>query len=607
MRNHPRKRGLIMTASVAIAPLVAGCITDPMASSTYNATDLSYNASFRPHVADFDVELSAAGTFKPGEAFTVTARVGADLDVPDVTLRLTALDLPASNNPAGHSRFTTFATWRGTATTNTHEIVSKQFTFPEPGYYRIVAAVAAQKPASQMTSLHADYPEGTTKTLWLVIHPDGGRLTDEYEEQPQDSLRLLFGAYGPYRRPTPHANQQQQPNPDVSGPSASQYADPYYIWGYYEYFDESTETNYYVNDYVPAAGGYVNATCVGYSSSEVLIPDVEEQVITSVNTDGEFNVWCPTEAAYAWDHVEGMIYSRNVGIVDVRNSTGSANGSAFYGWDTDTVTAYAASNRQGHVLTVLSARVPQSSSAFNRSRSEIEARVWESGSDPGGYLPSPDRIEYRRSTTMFNDDGPPMFMHEYGHAFHWKAIEEPDTTGGGICPGHSPPDSTSLSCALIEGFAEMYATFLLADFMTSGNWNHDYNMEINAYNDEGDGSIIEGAVAGFLFDLVDDADTPDSLAGDDDDASYSLEALGDILASCDMPSKSKIDGIDRFVYCAEETLAMQDSTNPGTSDYWFASRRPTTFSSFSVTSQGMDSLVVRRTWKYNLFNQGSLK
>jgi len=127
------------------------------------------------------------------------------------------------------------------------------------------------------------------------------------------------------------------------------------------------------------------------------------------------------------------------------------------------------------------------------------------------------------------------------------------------------------------------------------------------YSSSGDGSIIEAAVAGFVYDLVDDDDTPDSLSGDDDDAAYSLAAIGNILATCDMPGKSQIDGIDRFVYCAEETLAMQDSINPGTSDYWFASRRPTTFSSFSVTSQGMDLSIVRRTWKYNLFNQGSLK
>ena len=110
-------------------------------------------------------------------------------------------------------------------------------------------------------------------------------------------------------------------------------------------------------------------------------------------------------------------------------------------------------------------------------------------------------------------------------------------------------------------------------------------------------------------DLVDDANTPDgSLSGVDGDlADYSPAVIGNILQTCNMPGLSQIDGIDRFIYCAEESLAMQDSMNPGTSDYWFASRRPTTFASFSVTSQGLDSVTVRRTWKYNLFNQGSLK
>jgi hypothetical protein len=579
----------------------SGCLDDPFGTSSQDGSSVLYINSLRERVRGFELDLNALGSFKPGEPFTVSVKISSHVHMPDVTVRLTALDIPFAEgaNPTG---FVSLRNWRGGVSTTPQNILTEQFAFSEPGYYRIVVSAALTAPPTIATSSPEDLPQATTHTLWLLVDPQGGRLTDGYIEQPQDSLRLLFGAYGPYRQPLKRSTLARS-----DAPHAAASADPYYLYGYYKYFDESTQSGYYVNAYVTAAGGYVNATCVGFSSSEVLIPDVEETVISWVEADGEFSVWCPTEAAYAWDHIEGMVYPRDVGVVDVRNSSGSANGSSFYGWNEDTVTVYAASNRQGHVLTVLAQRVPTANDAFDRYRSEIEARVWDSGSEGGGYVLTADRIDYKRSTTMFNDDGPWYFMHEYGHAFHWEAIEEPDTTGGGICPGHEPPDSTNLSCALIEGFADMFATYLLADFMTSSDYTHDYNMEINVFNDDGDGSIIEGAVAGFVYDLVDDEDTPDSLSGDDDDAAYSLAAIGNILATCDMPGKSKIDGIDRFVYCAEETLAMQDSINPATSDYWFASRRPTTFSSFSVTSQGMNLSIVRRTWKYNLFNQGSLK
>jgi hypothetical protein len=478
--------------------------------------------------------------------------------------------------------------------------IDETFTFSEEGYYRIVIAASAV-PTLGLSGRPID---GSSRTLWVLIAQDGGGSTKEYVPPgPRSGMRLLFGAYGPYRR-LQHTPSQNNPK------LASNAADPFYLYGTYKYFDHSTDSGYYVWSYVPVGSGYVNATCHGRSDSSVLIPDVHEQVITAVQPDGRFNVWCPEEAAYAWDHIDGIIYPRRLGVVDVRNSSGSANGSGFLGYNEDDITIYAVSDNQAHALTVLSDRISSVTSAFGLSRSEIQAWVWDSGSILGGYIASSDRIEYRDGDHMWNARGPYYVMHEYGHAFHWEAIEEP-VYDAEECEGHDYDSVTSLSCALVEGFAEMFGSFFLADFMTTGNGDHDEVVEANIWRDDGDGSLIEGAIAGFFYDLVDDEDTPDGPTnqtnGDDDLATYSPASIAAILSSCNMPGLSLIDGIDRFVYCAEETLEMQDSINSATGDYWFASRRPTVFTSYSVTSQSLSRAIVRRTWKYNLFNQGTLK
>jgi hypothetical protein len=134
--------------------------------------------------------------------------------------------------------------------------------------------------------------------------------------------------------------------------------------------------------------------------------------------------------------------------------------------------------------------------------------------------------------------------HEYGHAYHKKAL------GGftsGTCPssGHSLNQRTgNVQCAWAEGFADFFGAATRRAALGS-TFAIDSNLEDNVYfpgrNFETgaisrDGALIEGAVAAFLYDIVDDASWPDGPAnaanGDEDLMAYGGKYLADVIATC---------------------------------------------------------------------------
>ncbi len=99
-----------------------------------------------------------------------------------------------------------------------------------------------------------------------------------------------------------------------------------------------------------------------------------------------------------------------------------------------------------------------------------------------------------------------MAAHEHGHAVPEKALGGNAATGQCRSP-HHVDGAYNLQCAYSEGSAD-------------------------------DGSIIEGAVAGFLYDLLDAPDWPDSpyntADGDDDPVTFPGSYLADLVKTCNV-------------------------------------------------------------------------
>src|SRR5206468_1056515 len=137
--------------------------------------------------------------------------------------------------------------------------------------------------------------------------------------------------------------------------------------------------------------------------------------------------------------------------------------------------------------------------------------------------------------------------HEYGHAYHNRAIEDWRTYS---CTGdqHTWTETDNLSCAFVEGFADFFAMWLEGDRLVTAPFGADCGLESNLDScpsggrtnppPNGDGVRVEAAVAAFLYDLVDgDTELDDAMnaAGPPeafDDATYPASWLADVIQYC---------------------------------------------------------------------------
>jgi len=239
---------------------------------------------------------------------------------------------------------------------------------------------------------------------------------------------------------------------------------------------------------------------------------------------------------------------------------------------------------------------------FDITRPQIEVELTKDLVDgaAGLYLWDEDRIQLDSTQVVWDNFGYFAQAHEYGHAIHNTAL-------GGIPPGDPCPSAdfrviqeTSLDCAFREGFATYHAV------LTVGSLARYYEV-INTgainNNSDGDGALIEGAVASFFFDLTtnyrDDEEDFDDL---DLPASY----LGEVIATCDvLESGSWIrgNGVDHYVYCLENEVDQEVVDSP---DYFPAREDDPEEQDESATEpSGWDPEKIPSLWRYNLYKTGN--
>ena len=191
----------------------------------------------------------------------------------------------------------------------------------------------------------------------------------------------------------------------------------------------------------------------------------------------------------------------------------------------------------------------QAPGLFRRSRGQIKYVVtlgasgsrYESGSDLiyiGNYWNG-----YGRFTTP----------HEYHHAFHYTAID-PWRTYQCVDNDHGFYTYETTSCAYIEGFADFFSFWMQRNDTDPTKLFLNDGIESNPNNGGNQpGIIVEVFFAATLWDLVDDASTPDDYSGDDDTMALTPSNVADIMLRCRLinPNEYLISHTDQFVYCAE--------------------------------------------------------
>jgi hypothetical protein len=209
-------------------------------------------------------------------------------------------------------------------------------------------------------------------------------------------------------------------------------------------------------------------------------------------------------------------------------------------------------------------------------------------------------------------------VHEYGHGYHWYAVENWSFEGPDCLPGfaHQWEIKNTLRCAFVEGIADWLAMATIGPTIDHSPFGGDYGLEnnIDFYPagfptnppppPDNDGILVEGSIASLLYDVIDngsEADGPNNETGTSEPHVENLAATPNgillRLKHCRINGTiTALSGMDQFVYCLEGNTSAYAVASP-LSPAW----RPYSTVTFDQGVPPLDSAMVRAAWKYNLY------
>lgn len=541
----------VMPDSVGAAATVAG------------QAQLAVN-EFRP-VARFAVQLAVEGQLRPNSpialyahvtALEPTARARVRIILPEVEVaRANAWQSsdPVAGQPLPpvynreHSATSAFSTDR------------VRLTIPVEGYYRVLVSVSTDAPGT--------LPDGRISintvhhVRWLRIDEKGGQVTTEFEPTAGREEFPAGGAFVQRRR------------------------------GVASVLSQVTHTVNYLNHDNGAFTALANAMYQVriYQGSTQL-----SNTVGQLDAGGSFSHACLTSGQRALV----QIYYQRPNYLNVqRNATDltKAYEQNWYGplcTSLSYVLAATGLNDYGaHVFVTGQAVIDGSRAFFGYTRPKITYKLStilnDSYFDEGN-----DRIQID-TASVFNVFGRFVISHEYGHALHYSQLGGLQTGGGPACPTHTYDQEINLRCGLNEGFADYHA---VAAFSAADHFTIEDLRPTTV-----DGSIKEGAVAAFLWDLTDT--NQEAFDG----AAYSGNYIATIIKTCNVqdnhswPGYERANGIDHHIWCLEKaaTTTLYSSYFP---------LRAAAGEAFGYTESATEpgswsASVIRTLWLKNLYLQ----
>ena len=459
--------------------------------------------------------------------------------------------------------------------------------FPEPGYYRVVAMVSDQSGKVTENGQWIDPADG--EEVWLWIDEDGGQVTERFDKSLfPDSLRMQpgpFVAKDAAPRWVPVRNGKA-----VSGPPSKSGGATLVV----TYFDPVDGVNKPLKDArvdIDIYDGYEDKVVGGGTlqtdqNGEVLVECEQEDPVYEV----QISVLAENGDVVVYDQAD----SKQVSYLE-----DPACGA------TVVTDAYSSTS---HVFSRMDVTIERSRNFFQRSRSKIPVKLsysegslyWPDGWFINGHLYGGDYIVINEGDSRFsNSSGNRIIAHEYGHALHEKGLGGNATPPGGGCPDeHYLRGAHNLTCAFSEGFAQYHAGTTIDSensFITALEDN-EYYPALSSISTSGpleDGSIIEGAVAAFLYDLTDPANESH------DGANYPGMYVAEIIETCKVYEAAgwrRADGVDHLIACFQQSL-------PDYSTY-FPNRGtpPFNFQENASEPGGWQAGDITLLWETNLFD-----
>jgi hypothetical protein len=539
--------------------------------------------SVPPVVPRVDLGFEVNGAFRPGLPIAITAVARGRRQADQMTLELLVHDEPApTGTPPEQAGRRRVGTLQGGVGRGAERRLSGTVTFASPGFYRVSAHAVTSGPTPDIVQGDSLIMDVTDETLYILIEENGGRRLDRFDATAFAGRMPLFGSYGPF---VPGARVRGAgPAAALLSPTgdpARQTSTAYTYWIEYDNDDVAAKR--------PVAGATAEIKCLDASYAPTGNP-----VYPTVNTDGSFSFTCP------YGYFDGSVLLRDW-YSEVVKEDRTTGGVSYFNEYTTNRRLVAASKHAAHVFVLLHTYVPVVEQRFG-GRWRQRLPVWVSDTAGARYLPTKDTVN-TNVNRVFREDGRFVTMHEYGHAYQYKAIETWSQTTA--CPVHYTHLPSHRECAFPEGFATFLAVWVAGNELTTGH-NTDNGIETQTFYTNGDGINIEGSVAGFLYDMVDGSGQRDNAANTAaqeetwDTAVFPGSFIADVMASCSLYQASTgaytqyLSGADQLVYCLEGNVSAEGYTS-----YW-----RTTWDSLTRTATnpaGYSSTLVRTLWRRNLY------
>lgn len=628
------------------ASLLAGCVDErssPVgANESGGSVDLTLaSAGESPSGPDvvieprFDIELDVDGSLKPGLPIHFTVRGRAQYATEDAEVRLILPEVSAAKRsgweiveiPVGEEVAPEFRMRKGFAAGESFR-ERATVTIPEPGYYYALATVVQRSDDPRANADGHVIGTGAARELWLWIDERGGRVTERFDPTLfPEGLRRVRGPLGSERKPSrvrdgdavitcaliPAAMTVSStgcpPPPDTSlwvgqpptPPSATAavtvtysdagtgttrpLADAWLAW---------RVTNTVTGAQVSSGGAYTTASGVS-PTIDCIGPTTERGLQVTVHTrnpKAEVNSYISSNPDRT---LAGQYFGSCGGTIPIT-----------------------ADNQQAHLFINMSKNYDGHQRVFGSPPTVMKAGLYPISAYGSRYDWGADHVRIEpKWDNIWGEHAVMVAAHEWGHLWQDRYLFTPPATNGlkryynQACPNPHPPGQyTNFGCAFGEAFADWYAVVVRESDLP--NWRRD--LEENRLHLHfcdprctSDGSIVEGAIHAFLWDITDPAhvESHDKLQKP---ASQVVDAIRTCEVSIDRVEWRAYTGIDHLIWCMElrfpyqvrmvdyqgkELLTTFFDTRP--SSQWVNDAR-----GYSVANFSDD---FRRLWLVNLYSR----
>ncbi|MCC6242684.1 MAG: hypothetical protein IT353_07565 [Gemmatimonadaceae bacterium] len=471
-------------------------------------------------------------------------------------------------------------------------------TFEEPGYYHVMATVSS----AVDSDVRDDRRRGTltsevaTSNRWVLIDEKGGRVDDQYDQSiVRDTTRYLTnGSIGAFR-----SRRFDSSSSTTAGTKAATWA---------SLASSSVSQIFSGRITYTRSDGFGNSTVEGVSGARVTgyCSTVGGQSLGGfdliADQQGAFAVSCASDA---WSiSVTASLSSASAVVNDHNNTFAGATG-----WITLLdfglqVPLAVINNDAAQVFLNHQRYNTVAASLFGRSRGALTYRVSNSTATATNYAAGSDFVRIGPNVA-WGRNGIFAVTHEYGHAFHYGAVDPWVLTSYYCSPNgvHNPDQPYTTACAYIEGFADFFAARVVNSVdgsLANADFLNQMFLETNQSRAIGNGLIIESTVASLLLDMVDNANDDDGISGDDDALSISPFDLTQIMRMCRMssPNAALLTHSDQFVYCAAGSKNERSFAPTSTLSFWGVYGGLSYDAATPLPSQS----VFRALWRYNFYN-----